>query len=114
MTRPQWVTVILPDRNPLQPSKQPQSHNICTTRQFNFIHPSIQTYIPDQSKHSDFQHTVHIKKLDPRASSIPTKGTEGSIGLDVTAIQATTILPGGIATIPTGLATAFPETSTYE
>jgi dUTP pyrophosphatase len=44
--------------------------------------------------------------LHPNAQ-IPSKGTEGSIGLDIISTTTTIIQPGQLSTIPTGLATAF-------
>ena len=100
--------VVITENNPLNSTNSTTATNphSFTTRQFNFIHPSVQQCIPDATKHHQFQHTVQIKKLHPSAH-IPTKGTEGAIGLDVSTTTSTTILPGKLATIPTGLATAF-------
>ena len=44
--------------------------------------------------------------MHPNAQ-IPSKGTEGSIGLDIISTTTTIIQPGQLSTIPTGLATAF-------
>ena len=102
------VLSVLPDRDPLNNTDSSRPDHEYTTRQFNYIHPTIKSHIPDPSKRAAFQHKVLIKKLHPRAA-IPTKGTEGSIGLDVSATTTTTILPGSLSTISTGLATAFPS-----
>ncbi len=99
------------------PSSQPRDYDestasICTTTTNKttlrlmstsispFLDPSTST-IP-----SSFTKSVQIMKLTETAT-IPSRGTPGSIGYDVTAAHSTTIEPGQISTIGTGLSTAF-------
>jgi dUTP pyrophosphatase len=64
-------------------------------------------YLP-KSEYNNHAETVSIKKLLPNAS-LPTRSTQGSIGFDVRSIATTTIKPGELAIIPTGLATSLPK-----
>lgn len=68
---------------------------------------SMQPYLPTD-KQVQFQQTIQIQKLVPNAI-IPKRSTKGSIGYDVASIQDSTIPPGEVRKIPTGLATAIPQ-----
>jgi deoxyuridine 5'-triphosphate nucleotidohydrolase len=74
---------------------------------FNVLSANKQPYLP-KSSYPSYTECIAIKKLLPSAQ-IPSQATKGSIGFDVTAITPTTINPGEIASIPTGLATALPQ-----
>ena len=52
--------------------------------------------------------TLKIMKLDPKAV-LPRYETDGASGMDLTANEETTILPGRSVLIGTGLALAIPE-----
>jgi dUTP pyrophosphatase len=66
----------------------------------------MKKFIP-KTKQVNFQKIVKIQKLLPTAT-IPTRGTKGSIGYDVTSITEITIPPGMIQKIPTGLSAKLP------
>jgi len=51
---------------------------------------------------------VNVRRLDPEAV-IPAHAHEGDAGLDLCAIEAATIAPGGRAAIGTGIALEIPE-----
>jgi dUTP pyrophosphatase len=48
-----------------------------------------------------------VRRLDPRAV-IPARAHPGDAGLDLVAIEARELAPGGRAAVPTGLAVAIP------
>ena len=85
---------------------QPASMDTSSTTHIELMSSTKQEYIPKTEYHK-FSETVSITKLLPTAT-IPTQATRGAIGFDVTSITPTTIQPGTIAIIPTGLATALP------
>ena len=52
--------------------------------------------------------TLRVVRLDPRAK-LPTRAHAGDAGLDLYALEATALAPGGRASIPTGIAVEIPS-----
>ena len=78
---------------------------------FRVLDQNKNEYLPTFKSKEKFSEIVYFKKLHPNAS-LPTRGTEGSIGFDVLLPEAVTLQPNQITKIPTGLASSFP-TSMY-
>jgi dUTP pyrophosphatase len=74
----------------------------------SLISCKVAKLIPDKSLQPKFQEKVHFTKLSPTAI-IPKQATTGAAGFDVHSTQYTTILPGQIAKIGTGLSSALPQ-----
>ena len=68
---------------------------------------SVESYV-NKHKSVHFTETVEIQRLTNLAT-LPTRGTNGSIGYDVSSVGAVTIQPNEIKTIPTGLITSLPS-----
>ena len=84
------------------------SENFQEEKSVTLISPHITTYLPSPRDYRQFSDVVKIKKLTPDAN-IPSRATTGSIGFDVQSIKTTTIQPGEVVKLPTGLSTAFPK-----
>ena len=84
--------------------------NINTTNKdqckLRMVSTEVAQYISNPSAQQKFSHEVKIMKL-VESAHIPQKGTPNSIGYDVRAITNTTINPGQIQKVGTGLSTAF-------
>jgi deoxyuridine 5'-triphosphate nucleotidohydrolase len=91
-----------------QPSKLFKRKPDPSSQTIKLLSPRVKKYLPHRSDHQHYIESVHVKKLLPQAT-LPKRATAGSIGYDVRSITSMTILPGKIAKIPTGLATALPQ-----
>jgi hypothetical protein len=67
----------------------------------SLISRQVKAFIPTATDHQQFAETVQITKLSPTAN-VPTQGTPGSTGFDVTSTQHTIILPVDIFAICPG------------
>jgi dUTP pyrophosphatase len=52
--------------------------------------------------------SLRVRRLDPRAL-LPTRAYDGDAGLDLYALEAVTLGPGGRAAVPTGIAVEIPS-----
>ena len=78
-----------------------------TTAILPLVSRNVKEYIPP-AHHHEFKESILIQKLSPTAT-IPSQGTPGSAGFDVTTTATIKLEPGEIMKIPTGLATALPK-----